>query len=117
MEMVKELEISDLEPLEIAEMIEEEISALVPTWRDWSSAKYQRQHSFSYEEEYDMTNQHPFFSSSSRSSSHGSLPMFASSYKNNSHLRGNHYPFAQDWPQGTPLLLTCNAINFSTLIP
>ncbi|RZC29786.1 probable serine/threonine-protein kinase WNK5 isoform X3 [Glycine soja] len=100
MEMVKELEISDLEPLEIAKMIEEEISALVPKWRDWGSAEYQKQHSFSYEEEYDMSNHHPFFSTSSRSSSHASLPVFGSSYKNNSHYRGNHYPFAQDWPQG-----------------
>ncbi|XP_027335093.1 probable serine/threonine-protein kinase WNK4 isoform X2 [Abrus precatorius] len=91
MEMVKELEISDLEPLEIAEMIEEEISGLVPTGRDWDTSKYQRQHSFRYEEEDDVANHHPFFSSSSPSSSHGS-------YKNNSHLRGNHYPFAQDWP-------------------
>lgn len=99
MEMVKELEISDLEPLEIAKMIEEEISALVPKWRDWGSAEYQKQHSFSYEEEYDMSNHHPFFSTSSRSSSHASLPVFGSSYKNNSHYRGNHYPFAQDWPQ------------------
>nr|KYP48392.1 putative serine/threonine-protein kinase WNK5 [Cajanus cajan] len=124
-EMVKELEISDLEPLEIAEMIEEEISALVPTWKDWGTSKYQKQHSFSYEEEYDMSNHHSFFSPSSRSSSYGSLPVFGSSYNNNnsfspsslsssygslpvfgssynnnnSHLRGNHYPFAQEWPQ------------------
>ncbi|XP_027907349.1 probable serine/threonine-protein kinase WNK5 [Vigna unguiculata] len=92
-EMVKELEISDLEPLEIAEMIEEEISALVPTWRDWGTSKYERQHSFSYEDECDMSNHHSYISPSSRSSSHGS------SHKNNSHLCGNHYPFAQDWPQ------------------
>lgn len=116
MEMVKELEISDLEPLEIAKMIEEEISALVPKWRDWGSAEYQKQHSFSYEEEYDMSNHHPFFSTSSRSSSHASLPVFGSSYKNNSHYRGNHYPFAQDWPQGTTTPSTYDANNISTLI-
>ncbi|RDX60634.1 putative serine/threonine-protein kinase WNK5, partial [Mucuna pruriens] len=104
MEMVKELEISYLEPLEIAEMIEEEISALVPTWREWGTSKYQRQHSYNYEEEYDMSNNHPFFSPSSRSSSHGSLPVFGSSYKNNSHIRGSHYPFAQDWPQDEPFM-------------
>lgn len=91
--MVRELEINDWEPLEIAEMIEEEVSALVPTWRDCGTSKYQRQHSFNFEEEDDISNHHPFFSSSSRSSSHGSLPMFASSYT-------SHYPFAQDWPQG-----------------
>ncbi|XP_010529931.1 PREDICTED: probable serine/threonine-protein kinase WNK5 [Tarenaya hassleriana] len=33
LEMVKELEITDWEPLEIAGMIEEEISSLVPNWR------------------------------------------------------------------------------------
>ncbi|XP_073226403.1 probable serine/threonine-protein kinase WNK4 isoform X2 [Cicer arietinum] len=94
-EMVKELEISDLEPLEIAEMIEEEISTIVPTWRDCDTYKYQRQHSFQYEEEDDINNHHPFFSSSPRSSSHDSLPMFCPSY-NNSYFRGNQYPFAQD---------------------
>lgn len=36
-EMVKELEITDWEPMEIASMIEGEISALVPKWKNWSS--------------------------------------------------------------------------------
>lgn len=104
-EMVKELEISDLEPLDIAEMIEEEISTLVPTWKD-----YQPHHSFSYEEDH-------FFSSSSRSSSHGSLTMFSSSYNNNVHYCGNPYPEAQYCPQGTFLCSTYHASNnTSTLI-
>lgn len=100
-EMVKELEISDLEPIEIAEMIEEEISTIVPTWRDCCSSKYQRQHSFIYgeEDDHDVSNHHPFLSPSSRSSSHGSLPIFCASYNNNSNHCGNHYSFAQDWPQ------------------
>ncbi|XP_039057434.1 probable serine/threonine-protein kinase WNK5 [Hibiscus syriacus] len=34
LEMVKELDIDDWEPLKIADMIEEEISSLVPTWKD-----------------------------------------------------------------------------------
>ncbi|XP_057435131.1 probable serine/threonine-protein kinase WNK5 isoform X2 [Lotus japonicus] len=97
-EMVDELEIRDLEPLEIAEMIEEEISILVPTWKDWGTCKYQQQHSFSYEEEDDISNHHPFLSSSSSSSSHSPLPIFSSSYKNN-HLCENHHPFARDWHQ------------------
>ncbi|CAL5211165.1 unnamed protein product [Lathyrus oleraceus] len=97
-EMVKELEISDLEPLEIAEMIEQEISTIVPTWRNCDNSKYEKQHSFNYDEEDD--NHHPFFSSPpSRSSSHGSLPMFCASFNNNGNLCGSHYPFAQDWPQ------------------
>ncbi|KAH1096043.1 hypothetical protein J1N35_012964 [Gossypium stocksii] len=33
-EMVKELEINDREPLEIANLIEKEISSLIPTWKD-----------------------------------------------------------------------------------
>ncbi|KAF7825432.1 putative serine/threonine-protein kinase WNK5 [Senna tora] len=104
MEMVKELEISDLEPLEIAEMIEEEILALIPTWKDWgSSHQCPRQHSFRYEEEEDMNNHHPFFSSSSRSSSHGSLPfMLGSSYKTlfgGTNNNTNHVSFAQEWLQ------------------
>jgi WNK lysine deficient protein kinase len=102
-EMVKELEISDLEPLEIAEMIEEEISTIVPTWRGCDTSKYQRHHSFNYGEEDDISNHNAFFSPSSRSSSHGSLPMFCASFNNNTHLCGNHYSFPQDWSQGTCL--------------
>ncbi|XP_015950565.1 probable serine/threonine-protein kinase WNK5 [Arachis duranensis] len=113
MEMVKELEISDLEPMEIAEMIEEEVSALVPTWRDLgNSIKYQRQHSFSYEQEEDdyddddddddvSNNHNPFFSLSSPSSSHGSLPML---YQNITQIGGNHYPLSHDLPQDDPLM-------------
>lgn len=97
-EMVRELEINDLEPLEIAQMIEEEILALVPTWKDWGPSQCPRQHSFTYEEEEDddddISNHHPFFSSSSQSSSHGSLPMLSFSSKN------NHFSVAQDWLQG-----------------
>lgn len=81
--MVKELEISDWEPLEIAGMIEEEISSLVPTWKDWGASHYHNQHSFSYEEEEDDDGtHHPFYSSSSScSSSVSCLPTFSSSYK------------------------------------
>ncbi|KAJ7961103.1 putative Kinase [Quillaja saponaria] len=83
MEMVKELEIIDWDPLEIAEMIEEEISTPVPTWKDWGTSQYHQQHSFSYEEDDDIDNHHLFFSSSSRSSSQGSLPtLISSSCKN-----------------------------------
>lgn len=113
-EMVDELEIRDLEPLEIAEMIEEEISILVPTWKDWGTCKYQQQHSFSYEEEDDISNHHPFLSSSSSSSSHSPLPIFSSSYKN-IHLCENHHPFARDWHQG-PSLLSTNYANSVCLV-
>lgn len=98
-EMVRELEIHDLEPLEIAQMIEEEILSLVPTWKDWGTSQCPRQHSFTYdEEEEDISNHHPYLSSSSRSSSHSSLPMLTFSSKA---LYGgnNHFPLPQDWLQ------------------
>ncbi|XP_044472960.1 probable serine/threonine-protein kinase WNK5 [Mangifera indica] len=88
LEMVKELEIIDWEPLEIAEMIEEEISSLVPNWKEYcGSPKFHHQHSFNYEEEEEddddddavIHGQHPFYSNSSYSSSHASLPDFISS--------------------------------------
>ena len=53
LEMVKELEITDWEPLEIAEMIEQEISSLVPNWKECGSPQFCHQHSFSYEDEDD----------------------------------------------------------------
>ncbi|XP_057435383.1 probable serine/threonine-protein kinase WNK5 isoform X2 [Lotus japonicus] len=95
MEMVQELEISHFGPLEIAAMIDHEISALAPTWKDRGKCKHQPQHSFNYEEDEDINNHHPFFlSSSSSSSHHGSLPKSSSSSK--THIRGNHHKFTQD---------------------
>ncbi|KAG7965293.1 hypothetical protein I3843_09G215700 [Carya illinoinensis] len=96
-EMVKELEISDWEPLEIAGMIEEEISSLVPTWKDWGSSQYHNQHSFSYEEEDEDGIHHPFYTSSSCSSTAACLPALSSSYK--SHNRGNNVATDIDWRQ------------------
>jgi WNK lysine deficient protein kinase len=114
-EMVKELEISDLEPLEIAEMIEEEISTIVPTWRGFDTSKYQRHHSFNYGEEDDISNHNAFFSPSSRSSSHGSLPMFCASFNNNTHLCGNHYSFPQDWSQDDHQYMNDDASSQSSI--
>ncbi|KAK7340040.1 hypothetical protein VNO77_20732 [Canavalia gladiata] len=99
MEMVEELEISHLEPLEIAAMIDHEISTLVPSWRDRVKCHHQRQYSFNYEEDEDVNNHHPFFLSSSPSSPHGSVHKSACS-SSKTHFRGNHYPFTtQEWPQ------------------
>ncbi|XP_028768290.1 probable serine/threonine-protein kinase WNK5 [Neltuma alba] len=105
-EMVRELEINDLEPLDIAQMIEEEIIALVPTWKDWGTSQCPRQHSFRYEEEEedDISNHHPFFSSSSRSSSHGSLPVLSFSSKNLFGGNNNHFSLSQDWLQDAAFL-------------
>ena len=82
MEMVKELEISDWEPSEIAHMIEKEISSLIPSWKVWGTSPqehhdhdHQQQHSFSYEEAEDDDDDivhNPFFSPSC-SSSHSSF--------------------------------------------
>ncbi|KAF5476388.1 hypothetical protein F2P56_008111 [Juglans regia] len=96
-EMVKELEINDWEPLEIAGMIEEEISSLVPTWKDWGPSQYHNQHSFSYEEEDEDGIHHPFYTSSSCSSSAACLPALSSSCK--SHNRGNNVSTDIDWLQ------------------
>ncbi|XP_051131036.1 probable serine/threonine-protein kinase WNK5 isoform X2 [Andrographis paniculata] len=90
-EMVEELEIEDWEPFEIANMIEEEISALVPSWNwtwkdsDSNSNSILQQHSFKYDDDdHNDSNSnnnippHPDFyaisvSSSSFSSSQASL--------------------------------------------
>lgn len=78
-EMVKELEITDWDPTEIALMIEAEIISLVPTWKNRSLTRtYDRQDSFNCEEEDDDDEDrggthHPFYTSSSVSSSQASL--------------------------------------------
>ncbi|KAK8571439.1 hypothetical protein V6N13_047128 [Hibiscus sabdariffa] len=81
LEMVKELEINDWEPLEIADMIEEEISSLIPSWKDRGSSKvHLDQHTFRYEDDDDKDGDdcngihHPFYATSSHSSSQVSLP-------------------------------------------
>lgn len=71
--MVKELEIIDWEPFEIANMIEGEISALVPVWRT------EAYHTFNYQEDDDGPH-YPFHSFSSCSSSQSSLSGLMSSH-------------------------------------
>lgn len=98
--MVKELEIIDWEPLEIAEMIEEQISSLVPTWKGGSSSEVNNpQHSFKYGDDGDAGIHHPFYSNSSNSSSQASLPGLVPSY--GSQLRdGNNVISGHNWRQG-----------------
>ncbi|KAE8702906.1 putative serine/threonine-protein kinase WNK1 [Hibiscus syriacus] len=85
LEMVKELEINDWEPLEIADMIEEEISSLIPTRKDLGSFQVDHQHTFKYEDDnYDVDHDgihHPFYAASSCSSSQISLSALLSSYE------------------------------------
>ncbi|KAK1284135.1 putative serine/threonine-protein kinase WNK5 [Acorus calamus] len=74
-EMVKELEITDREPSEIAEVINDEISALVPGWND--SAHSEAHHIYDYDDDDDDNGpRHPFYSPtcSSRGSFYGPGP-------------------------------------------
>ncbi|KAF8042167.1 hypothetical protein BT93_A0703 [Corymbia citriodora subsp. variegata] len=81
LEMVRELEISDREPMEIAEMIEEEISSLVPTWKKSGLPLKNHHNSFSFEDDDDDEETcPPFHTYSSCSSSHASLPNFDSPF-------------------------------------
>ncbi|XP_010252091.1 PREDICTED: probable serine/threonine-protein kinase WNK4 [Nelumbo nucifera] len=66
-EMVKELEITDREPFEIAEVIEDEISALVPHWKE--SQHHDHPHQIlNYQDDDDDVPYHPSCSFSSCSS-------------------------------------------------
>lgn len=78
-EMVKELEITDWEPFEIADMIDGEISALVPQWKKWDMPQ-QHHYEFDYQEEDEGLN-HPFHSFSSCSSSQASFPCLSTSHR------------------------------------
>lgn len=81
MEMVKELEINDWEPTEIAEMIHGEISALIPHWKKWDLPHLEAYHTFNYKEHEDDEPMHLLYSCSSCSSSQVSFPgLMAHSY-------------------------------------
>lgn len=71
-EMVKELEITDWEPFEIAGMIHNEITRLVPSWNR-SFTPYDEEEEDD-EDNDDNSPHHPFYASSSLSSSQASLP-------------------------------------------
>lgn len=88
MEMVKELDITDWEPFEIAEMINDEISALVPNYH---------QHSFNYDDD-DKTH-HPFYSLLSHSSSETSLPGLFTSCETQSHQENSVMASNLGWNQ------------------
>ncbi|KAL2899383.1 putative serine/threonine-protein kinase WNK4 [Bienertia sinuspersici] len=95
-EMVEELEIDDWDPQEIAEMIDAEISILMPHWKNWVSSRFQPYNSYDYKEDDNDGARHLYLSSSCSSSmaspsrvlsSHGSEPM----------LHGNDY-LQEDFP-------------------
>lgn len=101
-EMVKELDITDWDPLQIADMIDTEISDLIPEWKNSRSLQnYEQQHSFNYVEnddndDDDENTPHPFYYNSSHSSSQLSLPGLLPSYKSTFH-QGK---LDHDWLQG-----------------
>ncbi|PIA59654.1 hypothetical protein AQUCO_00400508v1 [Aquilegia coerulea] len=105
-EMVKELEIADGQPLQIAEMINQEISALVPHWNDWDSHQSNQAHSFSFQDDDENDDEdhdhdrlhHPFYSFSSSSSSQSSLSALLSSC-GAQFSHGDSRNCAHDWPQ------------------
>lgn len=73
-EMVKELEITDWEPSEIAKMIDQEISQLVPDWRpDCNSEPDEYPCGDGEGDGGDGDITHPFYCASPYASSHGSL--------------------------------------------
>lgn len=67
MEMVEELEITDWNPHEIAEMIDAEISILMPHWKKWVSSRSQTYNSYDNKED-DYDESHLYYSSSCSSS-------------------------------------------------
>lgn len=71
-EMVKELEITDWEPIEIAGMIDGEISGLMPHWKKWDLHHSEVYNTVNHQEEYDELPRH-LHSFSSCSSSQASL--------------------------------------------
>lgn len=104
--MVKELEITDWEVTEIAEMIEEEIASLVPGSKNRSLPfNYNRQESFSCEEEDEAEGaiHHAFYGSSSGASSQVSIPSFTArnSYHDLTLLNdGINSSSSQNWLHG-----------------
>ncbi|KAL5806749.1 hypothetical protein ACOSQ4_029482 [Xanthoceras sorbifolium] len=123
LEMVKELEITDWEPLEISEMIEEEISSLVPNWKEqYVSPQFHHQHSFYYEDDNDDDDgiRHPFCSNTSHSSSNASLPALISSFENQFCLENNENPTHPNWLQHETLYdhddaSSVNSVKYSSM--
>lgn len=99
-EMVKELEIKDREPLEIAEIIDKEISNLAPDWKE-ALVNEEEHHVYSYGGE-----NHPFYSMSSpssSSSSHCSMLEPGPSSRHREHCQ-------EDWLRG----ICCDQVEFQT---
>ncbi|XP_057468707.1 probable serine/threonine-protein kinase WNK5 [Actinidia eriantha] len=127
-EMVKELEITDWDPMEIAARIDEEISALVPTWKEGGEITLlnDNQHSFNYDEDEDDNDndriRHPFYALSSQFSSQVSLPTLYASPEAFFHRAENTTTCSHDWVQEDLLIhvdtsshSSLNSCNYSNL--
>lgn len=66
-EMVRELDITDWTPSEIADMIDGEISGLLPYSKKWAQSQPSQYHILDYQEDEDHNNPFNDFSSSSSS--------------------------------------------------
>lgn len=77
-EMVQELEITDWDPQEIAEMIEAEISILIPHWKKWESFRSQPYNSYDDQEDINDVAHHLYHSSSCSSSTASASGFFSS---------------------------------------
>ncbi|XP_042403327.1 probable serine/threonine-protein kinase WNK5 isoform X3 [Zingiber officinale] len=83
-EMVKELDIRDREPSEIAEMIAQEITSLVPGWIEDREERHQV---CNYVDDKEDRSSHPFYYLSSPTSSQGSVAFGMSSSQGYNHLQ------------------------------
>nr|XP_009410523.2 PREDICTED: probable serine/threonine-protein kinase WNK5 isoform X1 [Musa acuminata subsp. malaccensis] len=97
-EMVKELEITDREPSEIAEMIAQETTALVPDWKA-TSAPNSVFRVYNYEDDAEDGCNHPFYNLSSSASSQGSV--FGTGHRLGM-LDQQQHPHQEEWFQGDP---------------
>lgn len=98
MEMVNELDLTDWDPHEIAEMIEEEISALVHGWKDLGSSGDLRQHSFDYDDDDENHPPYLYSCSPSNDSLHGlsDSPDALFSHELNHNWLQGHVPNSED---------------------
>lgn len=110
-EMVKELEITDREPLEIAEMIAQEISILVPDWKERTSGGNELHHAYNYVDDAEDGCNHPFYDIASPTSSQGSV--FGTGQREGGWFQGanNNYRFLITWDFDGPELINYSRLN------
>ncbi|XP_019248225.1 PREDICTED: probable serine/threonine-protein kinase WNK4 isoform X3 [Nicotiana attenuata] len=110
-EMVKELDITDWKPHEIANMIDGEISGLVPQWKKWNQFESADYHVLSYKDD-DNDHHNPFQGFSSCSSSQVSLSGLLSSQVIDTNTNGPHWLHG-DMFDGTSSQSSSHSANYS----